>query len=364
MSIISTITRSIVGARRKRVAITGLRNTGKTVFITSLINHLKDHDPEKFDIDGKRKASINWLDTVSAEDGNEFPYDQYRLRMGTEKRWPRKTGECLQYKCRIQPEHFWCSEILLELRDFPGERFNDAPMYGLNYRKWSDFVLNWLERDDTYAKHSEDYRNLLDKAELSEEEILIEYKRTLAKLTMAYKPLISPSTFLLDLEGTEATNKPIEELVAERHVGVDAGQQFTPLSSRAAETNPAIAEAFQAHYQDYQQQVVNPLVKSLRQCDQLVFLVDIPAILMAGPGMLNDSREALDRLLRAVKDHGGAIVNTLVDLFTSPLPLEWKPGGIRQICFVAAKSDMVTEDDQGNLKHLLEGGSASQPGVG
>src|SRR5687767_9214495 len=36
-----------------RVGVVGLYNAGKTVFLTSLVNHLRDHDPDRFALVGR-----------------------------------------------------------------------------------------------------------------------------------------------------------------------------------------------------------------------------------------------------------------------------------------------------------------------
>lgn len=342
----------LIGRTRRRVAISGLRNTGKTVFITSLINHLINHDAGSFSVGQDGAADIRWLGAIPVNANTDFPYEQYRRRMGREKRWPEKTRSFSQYKCRIKPSHFWSREVELELRDFPGERFADAPMYNASYEDWSKFVLRWFEDDDTYAPLSTPFREALKSQTLDEHELIQAYKRALAQLAMVYKPLISPSTFLLGQDGSQATQKPVEELVAERLVGVSGEHEFVPLTGDAIKRSGELAALFAARYAMYKEQIVVPLIKSLRQCDRLVFLVDIPAILMAGPGMLHDSRDVLKFLLATLQR--GGMASICLDLLCSPLPINWQPGGIRRISFIAAKADKTVEADQDNLEHLLK----------
>ena len=55
------------------------------------------------------------------------------------------------------------------------------------------------------------------------------YKLSLANLILNFKPLISPSTFLLDVKGQPARPDTPENLAAARFCGLDAESEFCPL---------------------------------------------------------------------------------------------------------------------------------------
>ena len=51
-SIYRSIWETISGEERIRVAVLGSRGSGKTVFLTSLANHLLNHDPQRCPLNG------------------------------------------------------------------------------------------------------------------------------------------------------------------------------------------------------------------------------------------------------------------------------------------------------------------------
>lgn len=56
--------------RRRRIAITGLANTGKTVFLTTLINHLNHHEPTIFRaFHDEKPVTVTQFTNVDTTDG-------------------------------------------------------------------------------------------------------------------------------------------------------------------------------------------------------------------------------------------------------------------------------------------------------
>src|SRR5688500_14769992 len=74
-----------------RVGVVGLYNSGKTVLLTSLINHLQDNDPDRFALGG-RDTRLRKFATLPPDDGWEaFNYAGSRDALVHGGRWPAKT---------------------------------------------------------------------------------------------------------------------------------------------------------------------------------------------------------------------------------------------------------------------------------
>lgn len=344
--------------KRCRIAVSGVFNSGKTVFLTSLINHLKNNSNAlEFDVSSNGVDTVKYLQDVSGE--NAFPYERNRVRLGHAKRWPEKTTVPTCHRCYIKPPLRWRDgwthkSMLLELHDFPGERFADTAMYKRSFAEWSKEMLEWCRKDPVYEEYFAGYLGLQESGELEEEVILKEYKRLLAELTLDCKSFISPSTFLLDLGGERARKEPVEEIVQHRHVGIDKDNQFAPLSATAIANSPVLAEKFEERFKQYQSKVVHPLIDQLRQCDRLAFLVDIPAILSHGSGMLHDCCEIINYFVAAASPGSNWFSNVARDGAGLLLPANLRPGGIRKMCFVASKMDLMSADDEENAVALLK----------
>src|SRR6478672_1749394 len=81
----------------RRIGVIGPRWSGKTVFLTALINHLKFHDPPRFVL-GKRKrpGEVTHFRELPENDQNArgggnlpwFDYEGYRNQFVQNGRWP------------------------------------------------------------------------------------------------------------------------------------------------------------------------------------------------------------------------------------------------------------------------------------
>ena len=131
-----------------RVGVVGLYNAGKTVLLTSLINHLQDHDPDRFPL-GNPQTRVRKFAALPPDEGwDPFNYAGCRDALVHGGRWPGKTRDRSQYVCKFERSDWTFSDCLLKLFDLPGERIADAAMAGRTYAEWSDHLLTVI-RDDT-----------------------------------------------------------------------------------------------------------------------------------------------------------------------------------------------------------------------
>ncbi len=334
-------------AKRRRVAVIGIYGSGKTVFLTSLINHLKNHSPEAFDLDGKSTARIKRFVELDPASGRPFRFASNRQHLMDEQAWPPKTYELSHYRCRFKrSDTGWRYDV--DFIDFPGERIADAGIYqAANFAAWSDELFDrWASADRNYREQLVDYEATLARGDATAEEILHAYRTAACRLLMAYKPLIAPSCFLLGIkQAAEAAEHLTAEQLAEcptALLGLDVHSQFAPLNREARSRWPELAGQFGEHFARYKALEVRPFIDELIRVDRLIVLVDIPMILNAGPGLLNDCHAILGELFRAV--HPGGWLRRLFGLAVR---------APTKIAFVANKADLVADEDRDNLKSLL-----------
>ena len=69
---------------KRRIAITGLSKAGKSVFLVSLLQHLKYSSPGKFNLNDER---IKGFKALPVEDGffKPFPYEDLLVDLTAEK---------------------------------------------------------------------------------------------------------------------------------------------------------------------------------------------------------------------------------------------------------------------------------------
>jgi predicted YcjX-like family ATPase len=336
-----------------RVGVVGLYNAGKTVLLTSLINHLQDHDPDRFPL-GKPGTTVRKFTVREPDAGwSAFNYAGFRDSLVNYGRWPEKTKDRAQFVCQFERSDWTFSDCLLKLYDLPGERIADAGMLGRDFTGWSERMLALFVNDTTYRTCCAPYLDAIRKPGVTEAELLSTYRLALANLILNYKPLISPSTFLLDLKGQLAKPAPPEELAASRHCGIDEHSQFCPLPAELRRPGTDLFDRFSARYGMYVEQVVVPTVQAFRTCTSLVVLVDVTMLLAGGVGMYDDNRQIVRDLFDVLSPGENPVLGPLArGLGKVFLPHQWRPGWITRVAFCAPKMDLVHPLDRDRMQLL------------
>lgn len=336
-----------------RIGVVGLYNAGKTVFLTSLINHLQDHDPDRFRLGGP-DTRVRKFATLPPDEGwEQFNYAGSRDALVHGGRWPAKTRDRSQFVCRFERSDWTFSDCLLKLYDLPGERIADAAMLGRDFAGWSEHILALVGNDAGYRTCCASFLEAIARDNPTAGELLHAYKLSLANLILNFKPLISPSTFLLDVKGQPAKPDTPENLAANRFVGIDPAGEFCPLPA-SLRNRPDLVGPFAVRFNDYVERVVKPTVLALRSCTSLVVLIDVTMLLAGGVGMYDDNklilRDLLDVLAPGEHPVFGPLARGLGKVF---LPHQFRPGWITRIGFAAPKLDLVHPDDRDRMLLLL-----------
>ncbi|MGL6097075.1 MAG: YcjX family protein, partial [Fimbriiglobus sp.] len=273
-----------------RVGVVGLYNAGKTVLLTSLVNHLQHHDPDRFRLGrgsaGGPPVTVRKFERRPPDAGwAEFNHAGFRDALVHRGRWPEKTRDRSQFVCQFERSDWAWSDCLLKLYDLPGERLADAAMLGRTYEQWADHVFGVIDTDTPYRTHSRPFLDALSAPTPDEPAVLAGYRLALANLILAFKPLVSPSTFLLDTHGSAAKPDTAEGLAAARLTGAGPGEEFAPLPAAVRAANPGLAAVFAGRFERYRDTVVVPFLHALRSCHALIVLVDVTMLLAAGVGM-------------------------------------------------------------------------------
>jgi predicted YcjX-like family ATPase len=353
----------------RRIGVIGPRWSGKTVFLTSLINHLKFHDPPRFvlgrrDRFGEASHFRDLQDDPHITHGRGqlpwFDYEGYRNQFVQHGRWPATTRDASQYACRFERTDWHISDVQLRLFDLPGERVNDIPMMTgdqdppLAYAIWSDRTCRRLSKDLTASEYFRDYLQKVDDPAGTEAELIHSYKVALGRTRLAFRPYLTPSTFLLDRLGNRVRGTDAEALAKSRYCGLGPDDEFIPLPSAARTRRPDTAVRFAERFGRYRDEVVAPVVTQLKSCHGLVVVVDVLAILGHGTGMYNDYRQLITDLLAALDPRDTTLDLVLRNVYEAILPVAWRRSWISRIAFVAPKIDRVPFEDRARVKGLME----------
>lgn len=333
--------------KRRKIAITGIASGGKTVFLTALLWNLKEFKDSKFYKEVKEVVISNFSN-VSSHGNKEFRFYKHRDALAKGRKWPEKTTDVHRFRCEFRRgDRKLFKKQLLNFLDFPGERIADAAIAAhADFDGWSDYMFKCFSDRADYSEVAYQFLRKIESVNLSADEATQAYRRTLARFVLDYKPLISPSVFLLDEEGDKATYKSLEDLAEERICGLDEQSQFAPLPESVRKANKKLTREMRRHYQRYRKKLVIPLFREVVNSDSLIVLVDIPSLLVGGVERYNDNRQIVLDLADVVS--GTAIGGRLKRMFGLD--------SLQRVAFVAAKADLVAPNDlrNGRLRSLLQ----------
>ena len=215
--------------QERYVGVIGMHSSGKTVFLTSLIDHLMNHDPARFrlGVDTAEPVTLRKVRPEAVTAGWEaFHYAGNRAALATSGRWPRKTKDRAEFALGFERSDWRFNSALLRLFDMPGERLADAAMFGQTYEQWSDHWHRYTADDAHQRAASAGFLDVLNRPTPDEPALIEAYRLALATAVgRHFKPFVSPSSFLLDAAGGRGPRRDARRhrrRPVRRHVGRDA----------------------------------------------------------------------------------------------------------------------------------------------
>ena len=315
--------------RHLRVAVTGLRRSGKTVFTTALVHHLLDGHDLPF-VGAVHEGRYRGAQLLPVR-GPAFPFEAFRRVMSEdEPGWPQPTDRLttLQLELHFQATGYlqrWVvptGRLLLEIVDYPGEWLLDLPLLAMDY---GDFAARAMARD----------------ARSPRDRVAGEWRAALAALTAESDPLALVEVYRRYL-GRVQNELQLSIVQPGRLVTADPDPEtgFAPLPPEAPEN---LRLVMADRYDRYKRQVVEPFyARHFSRFDRQIVLVDLFHPLNAGRAHFEDCQEALATILESFR-YGA---NSLLARLFSPR--------IERLLFAASKADHVAANQHANLKQLLE----------
>jgi hypothetical protein len=325
-----------------RLGVTGLSRSGKTVFLTALVNNL---------VAGARlpvlAASAEGriirarLEPQPDDAVPRFAYEEHLKSLsGPDRRWPQSTSRIAQLRLTIEFESAsgWGarrSSLTVDIVDYPGEWLLDLPLLDKSYSTWSRETLAASETP-ARAPLAEQWRAAmvgLDPAAPADEDTA----RRIAELFTAYLKrarddvyalsTLPPGRFLMpgDLAGSPAlTFAPV------------------PLDDDAAIPSGSLAAMMARRYEAYKEHVARPFFRDhFARLDRQIVLVDALSALNSGPAALKDLENALTEVMRAFRAGRSSYFASI-----------FRPR-IDRILFAATKADHLHHRSHDRLEAIL-----------
>ena len=349
-SIYSIVRQGLTGREHIRVAVIGAKGSGKTVFLTALINHLRNHEQKLLDLNG---WSVTNLECDGANTGNipSFQYAKARDQLSQGK-WPDNTTCLSAFRLKLRLEKKVNEKktkrrtVILELLDLPGERVADLSMVGRSFREWCEWMENRFCGVEGNSSDYSDYVQRIE-SENNRDAILSAYKDCVSKQFEKWLLTITPSVLKLDMNG-KFMYKDGEPLSTYRKnieftcIGVDGDNQFAPLPrtyfNNKSPEQRAIVKAFKKAYEKYKSCIVDPISEWLTHVNKAVYLVDVLSLLRNGPEAYNAEQSFASQALRMFRrSYSDSPIIKLAQRFMGAFVRTHADG----VYVVATKADMV-----------------------
>ncbi|TWU46484.1 YcjX family protein [Rubripirellula reticaptiva] len=348
--------------RTHHIGVIGLTQSGKTTFLTSLLDHWNNHHPKKFPLGRtpqKHSLMIQW--NGEDEDSGRRLFEQNRASIASGE-WVSKSLALETYSLSLNCSS-WHLAQPIKLYDIPGERLADAEM--LRHKclsHWSEAIVHTIEVDPSLSDHAADflraYRGTTSATESSLSRLEKAYRRLMAKFLRSRIPLITPSSMLVDSDGNYVPDdsmtsiEKLEKWFTEQCPMGISGKPIVPVPKCFKDKKSEMWLRCQSHYNEYRRMVVRPALEPLGACHDIVFLVDIAGIFAQGASWKNQASTLIERFVGGVAPGSWTEKWWKKSLHYGALGLVAPQ--VDRIVFVATQTDRIHRDDRSKVKQLLE----------
>lgn len=328
--------------RTLRLAVTGLRQGGKSVFITAIVHHLMSGQELPF-LSAAHDGRLLGARLLPERAGElpQFPFASARAALAADEPcWPEPTKDLTTLRLELRyavkgtlrrylGEH---RSLVLTIIDYPGEWLLDLPLLEQSYQVWSQATLD-AAASAPRAALAADWRSFVAALDPAAAAAPDQAARA-AELYTAYLrrcqreaglSVVQPGRFTMpgDLAGSELL-------------------QFCPLPSGPAPSR-SLRALMERRYRRYCAEVVQPFYQDhFSRFDRQIVLIDLLGVLNRGRACFADMEAALEMVLRNFHYGSSGLLTRL-----------FRPR-IDTLLFAASKADHVAHNQHNNLRQLLE----------
>jgi hypothetical protein len=335
------------------LGVTGLSRSGKTAFITSLVNQLlhgdNHHQLAFFDpVQQQRFIAAKRLPQPHLHIGR-FDYEKAMASLASNPpQWPVPTQGISELRLAIRykiKSSFlkWGTDtatLFVDITDYPGEWLLDLPMLKQNFAQWSEQMLSLMQQSprNKLAQPFLTRLQQLDPWQPVDEQLLQALASEYTELLHQFREslglsLIQPGRFILP---GDHKNAPLLQFFP--FWGIES---LDATRYQQAKEDSLIG-MLKARFNEYKERLVKPFYQQhFSKFDRQIVLADCLTPLNNGRESFTDLQQCMALILDNF-DYGQS--NWLNRLFSPK---------IDKLLFVATKSDHVTADQHENLVSLL-----------
>ena len=328
-----------------RLGVTGLSRSGKTVFITALINALlKGGRLPAFEPAAQGRITRCYLEPQPDDDLPRFAYEEHLAALtGKDRHWPEGTRRISQLRLTAEytplgflARHFSHGRLHIDIVDYPGEWLLDLPLMRMSFAEWSAATVSASRVAPRLARAAEWHALLTtldplapadEQAAINAAEIFTRYLASCRADDVSLSTL-PPGRFLMpgDFAGSP--------LLA-----------FAPLDvpPRADLPSGSLGALMARRYDSYVAKIVKPFFFGhFARLDRQIVLVDTLTALNAGAGAVKDLQTALTEILTCFRQGSNSILSGLFGR------------RIDRILFAATKADLLHHTSHDRLENILK----------
>lgn len=335
------------------LAVTGLSRSGKTAFITSMVNQLLNEGNNSqlsfFNVVHQGRYIAAKRVPQKHLHISRFEYDGAMDALcQSPAKWPEPTSGIseLRLAIRYQPKESLlkyatqAATLYLDITDYPGEWLLDLPMLSQTFEEWSQQMAGLLKQSPRveHAKEFLEKVQSLDPFAAVDENVLADLSQDYTKLLLHFRhqlglSVIQPGRFILPGELEDA---PILQFFPFLDFDNIDGNDY-----QNAKDNCYLG-MLRARYIEYKERVIRRFYKEhFINFDRQIVLADCLTPLNNGPESFADLQNAIAMIMKSF--HYGQ--SSLLSRLFSPK--------IDRLLFAATKADHVTPEQHNNLVSLL-----------
>lgn len=337
-----------------RVAVTGLAQSGKTTFTTSLIHNLlaivaRPARLPFFRAAAEARVIMARLQPVATGPIPDFPFRKTLAALAADPpQWPASTQDLRHARLalRFLPTGPFGSESIigwlaggraeldLEILDYPGEWLLDLPLMRQSYRDWSRATLA-LAKSGVRAALAGDWLDFLGRhrSEAPGD------SETAGRAHALYRDFLVACRAQQQLSLLQPGR-----VINPGNIADPSLLRFCPLPDAANGFLPpgSLGALMEARFETYKRVVVEPFFTALaRDVDRQIVLIDVLRALNAGAAAFADQRLALEAILGAFRFGRGGLLQRLF------------AARIDRVLFAATKADHVPAVQRDHLETLM-----------
>ncbi len=331
-----------------QLGVTGLSRSGKTAFITSLVNQLlyssTHHSLPLLTCQSQGRLYGAKVVTQSNLLTPTFNYTgAIQALSSTPAQWPRPTTDvgAMRLAIRFKPKRrrkkllTKTATLYVDILDYPGEWLLDLPLLNLSFQQWSEMQYQQLQGEKKQLAQqwvgsvaNTNVTSSLSDAELHQ--IAEQFRAYLRQCKQAGYHFVQPGRFVLPGEYRGA---PILDFFPLRHDQL----QHDKVSKHS------VVRTLEHRYEQYKKDIVKKFYRdNFSQLSRQIVLVDLLGALNEGKHAFNDMQQALEQVMKSFK----LGKNSLLQRMFSPQT--------EKLLFATTKIDHVTPEQQKHVDKLLQ----------